>query len=58
MGRLCSLNLFCTPDDISIAGYADLTDGSPLSAMDLWDHFPYVTLPTPGSTGIPICDDC
>lgn len=51
MGRLCTLGLYCQPED-AVVGNVDFTDGSPLSAMDLDPTFPYVRTPTPGSTGI------
>merc|ERR1712137_481736 len=51
MGRLCTLGLFCTPANAPV-GHVDFTDGSPLSAMDFNPTFPYLTTPTPGSTGI------
>jgi len=51
MGRLCFLNLYCTPAD-AVVGGIDLTDGVPLSPLDFDNAFPYLTTPTPGSTGI------
>jgi len=51
MGRLCTLGLFCSPADAPV-GDVDLTDGSPLSAMDIDPNFPYLRTPVPGSTGI------
>jgi hypothetical protein len=51
MGRLCTLNLFCEPGD-AVVGDVDFTDGSPLSAMDIDESFPYLRTPVPGSTGI------
>ena len=53
MGRLCTLELFCSPEDANVGG-VDFTDGAPLSAMDLDGTFPYVRTPNPGSVGIPI----
>ena len=59
MGVLCqdlpigengaAVNLgFCTPED-AVVGGAPLTDGAPLSAMDLNNTFPYLLTPYPGS---------
>ena len=33
MGRLCTLNLYCTPAD-AVVGGVDLLDGAPISALD------------------------
>ncbi|QFT58119.1 hypothetical protein FIU94_04725 [Sulfitobacter sp. THAF37] len=63
MGRLChdvplgdelgadqdNINLgLCAPEDAP-AGTVALTDGAPLSSMDLADSFPYLRTPIPGS---------
>jgi len=51
MGKLCSLGLYCTPEDAPV-GAVDLTDGCPTSALDFGNSFPYLNTPNPGSVGI------
>lgn len=51
MGRLCFLGLYCQSADAPVGG-VDFTDGVPSSASDFYNYFPYLTTPTPGSTGL------
>jgi len=48
MGALCNLNLFCNPSNAPVGNVA-FYDGSPVSATDFLDVFPYLNTPYPGS---------
>jgi len=51
MGRLCALNILCTPADAPV-GTAVLTDGASGSALDFSDAFPYLLTPIPGDAPV------
>jgi len=48
MGRLCILNLYCTPNQAPV-GDVDFTDGAPVNASYFDNYFPYLRTPVSGS---------
>jgi len=48
MGRLCALNITCTPDQAPM-GAVDFTDGAPINASYFYNYFPYLKTPVSGS---------
>jgi len=51
-GVLCTLNIGCSPSQQTIGG-VPLTDGSPISANDFQNKFPYLNTPLPGTLTVP-----